>query len=185
MKYINESSVLMSKLILDRTYEDNFRSPYGILLKGDFNMIRPVVNNFFNNSKFKVTVGDYVTNNFLTNNMLMNVAIVDFKIERKQFNYNPFSFFKRKLYTKNPPGTITVDSWLTIQYAFSLQEHSLIVVDGEEDLLALPCVLCAPITSVIFFGIPKYGLMVVPVDYNAKDYALNLLKFFVPKYNCN
>lgn len=174
----------ISKLILNRLYENKFKLPYGILFEGDFN-------NFYHelikrlseiNPKMMITVGDYVTYSFLNKGFSINVAIIDFKIKRESFQYDPTPFFKRKFIIDNPPGTINASSWLTIQYALSLEDTSLIVVNGEEDLLALPCVLCAPLNSVVFFGIPNIGLMLVPVDSKARDYALSLLKFFVPAY---
>ncbi|MEM2537996.1 MAG: GTP-dependent dephospho-CoA kinase family protein [Candidatus Methanomethylicia archaeon] len=177
-----ETHPQINKLVLNRLYEDKFKLPYGILFEGDFN-------NFYHelikklseiNPKMIITVGDYVTYSFLNKGISINVAIIDFKIKRESFQYDPTTFFKRKFIIDNPPGTINASSWLTIQYTLSLEDTSLIIVNGEEDLLALPCILCAPLNSVVFFGIPNIGLMLVPVDSKARDYAFNLLKFFIP-----
>ncbi|MEM2136342.1 MAG: GTP-dependent dephospho-CoA kinase family protein [Candidatus Methanomethylicia archaeon] len=182
-KFIKTSSSI-NKLILNRTYEDKFRIPPGIFLEGEFSEFYPQILKFFNDFPPRkiITVGDYVTFSFLNKGVPINIAIVDFKVERKTFKYDPTPFFNRVFRVNNPPGVITALTWFTIQYTFSLEESSLVIVDGEEDLLALPCVLCAPLNSIIFFGIPQRGLMMVNVNSEARDYALSLLSFFTPEY---
>ncbi|NHV11678.1 MAG: DUF359 domain-containing protein [Candidatus Verstraetearchaeota archaeon] len=178
-----EQPISVNKLILDRTYEDKFKQPYGVLIEGSFEDVLQKLTNLINdfNPKLIITVGDYVTNSFITHKISVNIAIVDFHVERRSFQFDPTPYFKNIFKIVNPPGTILASSWLTIQYAISIEESSLILVDGEEDLLALPCILCAPLNSAVFFGIPKRGLMFVPVNLEAKNYALNLLKFFIPE----
>jgi len=184
LKFTNATPQI-SKLILNRSYESKFRLPYGILFEGEFDAFHHKLIKLLDevNPIMNITVGDYVTSSFIKKEVPIKIAIVDFKIERKPFQYDPTPFFKRKFVISNPPGSINASSWLTIQYALSLEESSLIIVEGEEDLLALPCVLGAPLNSAIFFGIPNVGLMFVLVDSNAKNYALNLLKCFVPEYS--
>ncbi|MCS7368213.1 MAG: GTP-dependent dephospho-CoA kinase family protein [archaeon GBS-70-058] len=178
-----DSPISVNKLILDRTYEDKFKQPYGILIEGRLEDILQGLTNVISEFKprLKITVGDYVTKFFIIHGIPIDVAIIDFNVERKSFQYDPKPYFKKIFKVVNPPGTIFASSWLTIQYAISIEEPSLIIVDGEEDLLALPCVLCAPLNSAVFFGIPHRGLMFVPVNFEAKNYAFKLLKFFIPE----
>jgi uncharacterized protein (UPF0218 family) len=178
-----EQPITINKLVLDKTYEDKFKQPYGALIEGSFEDIFQKLTSLINEFKPKltITVGDYVTKFFITHKIPIDVAIVDFYVERRSFQYDPTPYFKNIFKIVNPSGTILASSWLTIQYAISIEEPSLILVDGEEDLLALPCVLCAPLNSAVFFGIPKRGLMFVPINLEAKSYALKLLKFFIPE----
>ena len=81
--------------------------------------------------------------------------------------------------TKNPPGTITKNLWNTIKEGFNLLKPliiiSLIVVNGEEDLAVIPCVVMAPHSSIIFYGQPGKGVVFCEVD-QIKEKAENLSK---------
>ena len=54
-------------------------------------------------------------------------------------------------------------------------ESTIIVVDGEEDLLALPAIALAPLTSVILYGQPDEGLVIVKVDEGIRSIATKML----------
>jgi hypothetical protein len=72
------------------------------------------------------------------------------------------------LNAENPPGTITKDLWETIDRAISSSKNSkknfLIVVEGEEDLAVLPSIILAPKNTVLMYGQPNQGLVVVEVE---------------------
>ena len=72
--------------------------------------------------------------------------------------------YKRQVFTcKNPPGEITQESIQTIQKAFSSDPPIRIIVDGEEDLLVIPVCIAAPENSVVMYGQPNEGLVIVHV----------------------
>ena len=52
---------------------------------------------------------------------------------------------------------------------------SLIVVDGEEDLLALPSILFAPINTHVLYGQPNAGLVIVSVTESLKVKVYDIL----------
>lgn len=54
----------------------------------------------------------------------------------------------------------------------------LLLVDGEEDLLALPAIVHAPIGGVVYYGQPQQGLVEVMVTEEKKREVLALLKQF-------
>ena len=71
------------------------------------------------------------------------------------------------LNVKSTPGVITDELQETIQKAFQLVKSGfrvLILVDGEEDLAAIPCILMAPPGSLVLYGQPGEGLVVCEVD---------------------
>ncbi len=47
-------------------------------------------------------------------------------------------------------------------------KHIQIVINGEEDLAALPAIAMAPISSVIIYGLPDKGAVVVRVTEDKK-----------------
>jgi len=53
-----------------------------------------------------------------------------------------------------------------------------LVVDGEEDLLALPAIIHAPRGSILYYGQPNKGLACVIVTNEKKHEALALLARF-------
>jgi uncharacterized protein (UPF0218 family) len=52
---------------------------------------------------------------------------------------------------------------------------SLIMVEGEEDLLGFPAMLLAPIGSVLLYGQPGVGIVWSPVDSDNKALAKSYL----------
>ena len=68
-----------------------------------------------------------------------------------------------KLSCKNPPGEITEESIQVIQKAFSNEPPVRITVDGEEDLLVIPACIFAPENSVVMYGQPNEGLVIVTI----------------------
>ncbi len=65
--------------------------------------------------------------------------------------------------THNPPGMITVESWHLIERLAPAASRSLILVEGEEDLLALPVIQFAPTDAFVVYGQPHVGLVLVTV----------------------
>jgi len=81
---------------------------------------------------------------------------------------------KKTYHVKNPAGVITLEAWETIKRAMK-DEEALIVVEGEEDLLALPCIVESPNNSLVLYGQPSKGLVVVDTNTNVKSEASLIL----------
>ena len=64
---------------------------------------------------------------------------------------------EKTVYVDNPQGTITQEAIVAIKEALERNEHTHIVVDGEEDLLTLIAVLYAPENSFVVYGQPYRG----------------------------
>ena len=67
------------------------------------------------------------------------------------------------LYSKNPPGTITDEAWNVIKQAAEYKGQTKVIIEGEEDLLTLVTVLCAPEDAFVVYGQPNVGIVVVKV----------------------
>lgn len=170
-------------LMLPRDFRELFRKPFGIILRGDeVEVSRRLVSlaSEFNPVKF-ICVGDMVLHWVLMYDLIPDLAIVDFKISRRSVDFDfDFNVFNGVFKVYNPAGFITCNAWMTIQYVLALEGRYLISVDGEEDLLALPAVLCAPIGSIVSFGLPGEGVMVVPVNLFSRREAFRLLGLLKP-----
>ena len=128
-------------------------------------------------SKFLISVGDATTKNLLDHEILPNLAIIDNRIQRKDHD---FEFFHTKniFNVNNPQGTISDELWETISSVINNKDnHKMIVVKGEEDLAVLPCILMAPPNSMILYGQPNEGLVIVNPD-DIKDTAVSYLEKF-------
>ena len=110
-----------------------------------------------------ITVGDRTTENMLQFGLRPQIQIIDGLEKRNQRDIPLDDKISTVLTCKNPPGEITQESIQTIQKAFSSDPPIRIIVDGEEDLLVIPVCIAAPENSVVMYGQPNEGLVIVHV----------------------
>ena len=126
-----------------------------------------------NKPPYFATVGDYVTSNILEGGMHPEIAVVDHKIMRR--DVDPIEFKCEHVSVNNPPGTITAESQRAL---FSALEHPngfRLVADGEEDLLVLPLMAYLPEGSVIVYGQPREGMVVITLTEENKAWAKDFM----------
>ena len=110
-----------------------------------------------------ITVGDRTTENILQLGIKPQIQIIDGLEKRNQCIVPVDDTVNTKLSCRNPPGEITEDSIQVIQKAFSSKPPVRIIVDGEEDLLVIPICIYAPENSVVMYGQPNEGLVIVEI----------------------
>jgi len=108
-----------------------------------------------------ITVGDRTTENMLQFGLKPQIQIIDGLEKRNQRIVPTDDAVNTNLSCRNPPGEITEESIQVIQKAFSSEPPVRITVDGEEDLLVLPVCISAPENSVVMYGQPNEGLVIV------------------------
>ena len=91
------------------------------------------------------------------------IQIIDGLEKRNQCIVPTDDTINTKLSCKNPPGEITEESIQVIKKAFSCEPPVRITVDGEEDLLVIPTCIHAPENSIVMYGQPNEGLVIVTV----------------------
>jgi len=120
-----------------------------------------------------------VTYNLLSAGLVPDISFVDDRTKR-----NPASDMVMKgtrhahfktITVENPPGIITEELLQEIQKAMGSNKPVQIFVKGEEDLAALPAIAMAPISSVIIYGLPDKGAVLVRVTENKKKEIQSLL----------
>lgn len=115
-----------------------------------------------------ISVGDVVSGNMLEGGLPLDVLIVDNKSMRKSIE--PLKFRADKtVWLTNPAGTISDDSWRIIGEAINSEGLVKVLVDGEEDLLTLVAVMMAPENSIVVYGQPDEGIVVIKVTEEAKS----------------
>ena len=68
---------------------------------------------------------------------------------------------------RNPAASITREAWDAVRVGLAHPSDAgpvRVVVEGEEDLLGIPCFLEAPDGAVVLYGMPNQGVVVVKVD---------------------
>jgi hypothetical protein len=81
----------------------------------------------------------------------------------------------KEIHVPNKAATVNAEAWLVLRAAVTLKRRVAVVVEGEEDLLVLPLLAEMPIGSVIAYGQPHEGLVVVTVSEERRDWARNFL----------
>ena len=129
-----------------------FARPWAPVLSGD-EAVRRV------RGKYLISVGDVVTETFLKAGIEPHVSIVDGKTRRHEALVEDARLLAtdRGLLcfpVENPAGTITDALWQGVTSALSSGRSSAIVVEGEEDLAAIPAVLLGPEGAIVAYGQP-------------------------------
>ncbi len=133
-------------------------------------------------ARLLVTVGDFCTMDLISKGRLPDIAIVDFKTRREErVKYaavlEAFGDVVRQV--SNPPATISMEAWGAISEAFKLKKRVRLDIEGEEDLLSLVCVALAPLGSMVVYGLPGKGAVVVRVDRKEKTKVRGIFKRMV------
>ena len=129
--------------------------------------------------KHTVAVGDVVSHNMLTEGIQPHVIIVDGKVMRKETQMTELPKI-RKISVKNPPGMITPQALKAVERAMKQKQPTLIMVEGEEDLMTLPAVLNAPEGWLVVYGQPLEGVVAVKVEATAKRKVSRIIEAMEP-----
>jgi uncharacterized protein (UPF0218 family) len=147
------------------------KEPFGRLLPGTPAQTMSALTRIIgqNQPRRVAAVGDVVSRETLIAGIAVNLRILDHISMRRPTA--AFNLKVRKTYhVKNPAGVITLEAWETIKRSMK-DEEALIVVEGEEDLLALPCIAESPDNSLVLYGQPSKGLVVVQIGPEVKTEA--------------
>lgn len=168
---------------------DELRQLHGELYPGDgIENTKKIIHDLENCTKV-ISVGDIVTFNLLNAGLIPDISFVDNKTKRSPVSDKITRGTKhghfRTITVESPPGIITEELLHEIQEAMGSDKHIQIVINGEEDLAALPAIAMAPISSVIIYGLPDKGAVVVRVTEDKKKEIQLLLNRMKCKENNN
>jgi uncharacterized protein (UPF0218 family) len=145
------------------------KDPIGTLIPGSFsetmNRLKEVQSKKKN--KMIISVGDTVTRNLVKNGLTPKVSIID-NIAMRKKTEPILQVADKTIRVVNPRGTITAEAIETIRESLASNINIRIVIDGEEDLLALVAILYAPEDAVVVYGQPHQGIVVVDVTKEKK-----------------
>ena len=147
---------------LPENLREDLKIPLGDLIN-DIDVNNKNIQTKINPKSVLITVGDRTTENMLQLGLKPQIQIIDGLEKRNQRIVPTDDAVNTNLSCRNPPGEITQESIQVIQKAFSSEPPVRITVDGEEDLLVLPVCIAAPENSVVMYGQPNEGLVIVHV----------------------
>lgn len=138
-----------------------------------------------------VTVGDVATKTLLDAGITPELTVIDGKVGRKPYRELDSyltSLKTERINVKSGPGFISQKAIAAIAEWAKRARPTTIIVDGEEDLLALPAIQYAPVGSIVYYGQPpiaawacgpiQEGLVEVVVDKDSKKKIVAILRKF-------
>jgi GTP-dependent dephospho-CoA kinase len=154
------------------------KQPFGILIEGSSDETMAKLRSQVGREKppMVIAVGDVVSKNLHEYTLHPQVSIIDHVSLRDQKTLPPEAHGEKTVHVKNPPGVITREAIDAIKKATVEGSHTHIVVAGEEDLLTLIAVMHAPINSLIIYGQPHSGIVIVKVTSEKKGEVRGYLK---------
>ncbi|MEM2567579.1 MAG: DUF359 domain-containing protein [Candidatus Bathyarchaeia archaeon] len=162
--------------VLSLTLRRKLKKPIGTLIRGSFEETVKKFKQIVDREKSPsiISVGDTVSKNLIENGIFPNLMIIDNRVMRKDIVPVPLKAdVERRV--KNPPGTITFEALSAVKEALEANWRTKIVVDGEEDLLALCAILYAPENSFVVYGQPSEGIVVVKATKQKKEEVARIL----------
>ncbi len=157
---------------------DNLREqlkiPLGLLLL-EIDANKKNIQKHISENSFIITVGDRTTEKMIEFGLIPSLQIIDGQEKRIKRNI-PENFDVSTLLTcDNPAAEITNQSIETIKKAFISQAPVRITVNGEEDLLVIPVCIHSPENSVVMYGQPNEGLVIVKITPEIRNKTQKLL----------
>lgn len=125
-------------------------------------------------SPMVITVGDRVADTLETVGRTPDIHIID-GVERRNRRRLPEVPYLRLVKVKNPAGTLTLQAIEGVRKAFAGEMPARVLVDGEEDLMALLAIAMAPSGACVFYGQPKVGVVAVEVGAASRGRSRSIL----------
>lgn len=120
------------------------------------------------------SVGDFVSSNIIEADLHPDLVVIDHKVMRK--SVDPLEIDRTQVNVFNPPGTITAESQRILSSAARECKNLAVIVDGEEDLLVLPLMVHMPLGSIIIYGQPREGMVVITISEERRNFAKNFME---------
>lgn len=173
------TSIQGKTFCLPDNMRQEMRKQYGILYSGNGIKITEQILNDIGQPPKIITIGDITTFNVLGCGRIPDIAVVDEKTQRQAASGNIIKGIRhtnfKTLHVKNPPGYVTQDLISALSEAVYSRVPVQIMVDGEEDLAALPAIVLAPLSSVVIYGFPDKGAIMVRITSEIKNQICTIL----------
>ncbi len=167
---------MSEEIVIPEEIRERLKRPLGSLVRGCPENTSEVVRSVVSDRVGRlVAVGDAVTKTLLSMGLRPDVCIVDGKIERRPVEKVVIEGAV-ELSCENRPGTISGQAYRTVVEALGMDGPVIVRVDGEEDLLGLVVMAEAPLGTLMLYGQPREGVVIVHVDGEVRKLARGLIE---------
>jgi GTP-dependent dephospho-CoA kinase len=125
-------------------------------------------------SKKIITVGDATTERLLSFGITPDIAVID-GVERRSLRDYSINYPAKEMLCNNPAGMISRGAVQVLQSALETPSPVIVIVEGEEDMLALPLFTMAPKGSAVLYGQPLEGIVLVNITEEKQNQAKDLM----------
>lgn len=152
-------NILSQDLVLSDQQKKILSKPQGQLLVTDAELSQ-----ILDSHRGKIAlVGDFITQWFDDHQLHFDYSIIDGFNQRQPFEIKLHHWQpKHQFRSSNPPGTINASAFQEICQLIS-HSQGLLEIKGEEDLTVLPLLLSLPLDSLVFYGQPGQGIVMMRV----------------------
>ena len=157
---------------------DQLKTPLGILLP-EKDVTKENILKHISDNSYVITVGDRTTEKMIDFELIPSLQIIDSQEKRVKRDPPKNTAIVTDLICNNPAAEITTQSMEIIKKAFSSETPVRITVNGEEDLLVIPVCIYAPKNSVVLYGQPNEGLVIVQITSEIRNKTQRLLDSMV------
>ena len=169
----------MRQLLLPEELRFELKDPLGRLCRGEGPECVRAMESELRAARRIAAVGDMTAFYLLKASIVPDLAIVDNKTKRMPIPDHVVQSLDHDSYrtveVKNPAATLTKDLMDLIRDSLKGEVRVKIIVDGEEDLATLPAILYAPLGSVVVYGQPNEGSVLVKVTAEKKKHVEELM----------
>ncbi|HXV45497.1 MAG TPA: GTP-dependent dephospho-CoA kinase family protein [Nitrososphaera sp.] len=149
------------------------KKPFGELIP-DKQVTKQKVASMLKGAKKVIAVGDATTERLVSFGITPDMVVIDGMERRSKRSYSA-NYNAKELRCTNTAGTISKEAVKVLQEALKSQSPVRVLVDGEEDMLALPVFATAPDGSAVLYGQPLEGLVVVTITPGKRKQAKDLM----------
>ena len=158
---------------LPDSLREQLKIPLGMLLP-ESQADKSNIQKYLSEDSYVITVGDRTTEKMIEFDLIPSLQITDSQ-EKRAKREPPKLADATELVVDNPAAEITPQSIEIIKKAFAMTPPVRLSVNGEEDLLVLPVCIHAPENSIVMYGQPNEGLVIVKITPEIRNKTQRLL----------
>ncbi|MEM4573083.1 MAG: DUF359 domain-containing protein [Candidatus Caldarchaeum sp.] len=160
-------------IIFTEQLREEVRKPFGELKKGDIQYNAELAI-----ADLLVVVGDYSFRKLVEAGIRPHVVVVDAKIERGVVGTPDLAGYSI-VKVRNQAGMVEPEAAAAVVEAI-MKRGGAVLVDGEEDLLALPAMYALPNGGLLIYGQPKVGYVVVRGSEEVRRKVVEIVNRAIP-----
>lgn len=160
-------------ILTGTSWDDPLKRPFGTLVvEKEINKSKIIL--MLDSATKIITVGDATTERIVSFGITPDIAVID-GVERRSVRDRSINYRAKEMFCTNPAGMISDKAIEVLQKALEASTPIRIKVQGEEDLLALPLFAMAPKGSVVLYGQPLEGMVLVNINEEKQSQAKELM----------